>query len=172
MTEVTKASRIGRSPDLAKQTLTFTVPGVSETLTLDLTRVSDACRTYAVYHGFGQRIGDAAALERAQRGGKSASAQEKWNALKVLVDHYNSGAESWSPKRSESVGSDELLLARALQIVYPEKDAEHIRAKVSGMNKMQRTALMTQHAEIRAAVELIQAEQVKDIDVESLLEGL
>lgn len=173
-TEQTKSSRIGRVYDLTKRTITFTVPGVSEPLVLNLDSVSESCRTYAAYHGFGQRCGDAAAIERAANGGKTAAPQDKWNAIAALVQHYNSGAEAWSPKRSESVGSDELLLARALVVVYPDKDAERIRSHVAGLTKAQRTALMTQHAEVKAAVELIQAEQVQSagIDVGSLLEGL
>lgn len=171
-TEVTKASRISREPDLHKQTITFTVPGVEQKLVLNLTQVSDANKTYAMYHGFFQRIGDAAAMERAARGGKSATPQEKWDALAELVEHYNSGAESWSPKRSERIGSDELLLARALTEVYPEKDPARIREYVSGLSKAQRTALMTQNAQVKAAIDALQAEQVKDINTEELLAGL
>jgi hypothetical protein len=170
--EATKASRIGRVYDLAKRTITFTVPGVAEPLVLNLDSVSESCRTYAGYHGFGQRIGDAAAMERAARGGKSASAQEKWDAMAALVSHYNSGAEGWSPKAADRIGSDELLLARALSVVKPDKDPAVIRSYVSGLTKAQRTALMTQNAEVKAAVELLQAETVKDIDTESLLAGL
>lgn len=171
-TEITKASRIAREYDLNKQTITFRVPGIEIPLVLDLSRVSDANKTYATFHGFGQRVGDAAAMERAARGGRSASAQEKFDALSELVEHYNSGAESWSPKRSDRIGSDELLLARALAEVYPSKPSERIREYVSGLSKAQRTALMTQNAEVKAAIELLQAEQVKDIDTDALLEGL
>lgn len=170
--EVTKTSRIGRTYDLAKRTVTFTVPGVSAPLVLELDRVSDACRTYAAYHGFGQRCGDAAAIERAAHGGKTAPAQAKWDAIRALVEHYNSGAEGWSPKASDRIGSDELLLARALQAIRPEKDPAKIREYVSGLSKAQRTALMTQNAEVKAAVETLQAEVVKDIDTDSLLAGL
>ena len=170
--EVTKTSRIGRVYDLAKRTITFTVPGVSEPLVLEMDRVSAACRTYAAYHGFGQRIGDAAAIERAAHGGKTAPAQAKWDALSALVTHYNSGAEGWSPKASDRIGSDEQELARALQAIRPEKDPAKIREYVSGLSKAQRTALMTQNAEVKAAVELLQAETVKDIDAEALLAGL
>lgn len=170
--EATKASRIGRVYDLAKRTITFTVPGVSEPLVLNLDSVSEACRTYAGYHGFGQRVGDAAAMERAARGGKSATAQEKWDAMAALVNHYNSGAEGWSPKAADRIGSDELLLARALSVVKPDKDPAVIRSYVSGLTKAQRTALMTQDARVKAAVESLQAETVKDIDTESLLAGL
>lgn len=170
--EVTKSSRIGRVYDLAKRTITFIVPGVSTPLVLDLNSVSEQCRTYAAYHGFGQRIGDAAAMERAARGGKSASPQEKFDAMRALVEHYNSGAEGWSPKAADRIGSDELLLARALAVVKPDKDPAKIREYVSGLTKAQRTALMTQNAEVKAAVELLQAEQVKDINTEELLAGL
>ena len=170
--EVTKTSRIGRVYDLAKRTITFTVPGVSEPLVLEMDRVSEACRTYAAYHGFGQRIGDAAAIERAAHGGKTAPAQAKWDALSTLVTHYNSGAEGWSPKASDRIGSDELLLARALSVVKPDKDPAVIRSYVAGLTKAQRTALMTQNAEVKTAVELLQAETVKDIDAEALLAGL
>lgn len=172
VTEVTKSSRIGRTYDLTKRTITFTVPGVSEPLVLNLDSVSAACREYAQYHGFGQRIGDAAAMERAARGGKSATPQEKWDAMSALVGHYNSGAEGWSPKAADRIGSDELLLARALGVVRTDRTPEQIRAYVSGLTKAQRTALMTQNADVKAAVEMLQAEVVKDIDTDSLLAGL
>lgn len=170
--EVTKASRIGRVHDLSKGTITFTVPGVPEALVLDLSRVSEACRTYAAFHGFGQRIGDAAAIERASNGGKTASAQTKWDAMSALVAHYNSGAECWSPKAADRIGSDELLLARALAALRPDKPVERIREYVSGMTKAERTALMTQDARVRAEVEKLQAEVVKDINTDDLLAGL
>lgn len=170
--EATKASRIGRVHDLAKQTITFTVPGVAQALVLDLSKVSEACRTYAAFHGFGQRIGDAAAMERAAHGGKTAPAQAKWDAMSALVEHYNSGAEGWSPKAADRIGSDELLLARALGALRPDKDAARIREYVAGMTKAQRTALMTQNAEVRKAVEALQAEVTKDINTEELLAGL
>jgi hypothetical protein len=170
--EATKASRIGRTYDLAKRTITFTVPGITDSLVLNLDSVSESCRTYAAYHGFGQRIGDAAAIERALNGGKTASPQAKWDAMNALVSHYNSGAEGWSPKASDRIGSDELLLARALSALRPDKPSERIREYVAGMTKAQRTALMTQDAGVRAEVEKLQAEVVKDIDTESLLAGL
>jgi hypothetical protein len=172
LSEVTKSSRIGRVYDLTKHTITFSVPGVATPLVLNLDSVSESCRTYAAYHGFGQRIGDAAAMERASRGGKPASAQEKWDAMSALCTHYNSGAEGWSPKGAERIGSDELLLARALAALRPDKDSARIREYVAGMTKAQRTALMTQDEHVRAEVEKIQAEVVKDIDTTALLEGL
>lgn len=171
-TEISKSTRIGRVYDLTKRTITFTVPGVTQPLILDMEKVSEACKTYAGYHGFGQRIGDAAALERSTRGGKSATAQEKWNAMSALVEHYNSGAEAWSPKRADSIGSDEVLLARALSVVKPDKSPEAIRSYVAGLSKAQRVALMTQNSEVKAAVEMIQGEEVKDINTEELLAGL
>lgn len=171
-TDVTKSSRIGRAYDLTKRTITFTVPGVSTPLVLEMDKVSEACRTYAGYHGFGQRIGDAAAMERAARGGKSATPQEKWDAMNALVAHYNSGAEGWSPKAADRIGSDEILLARALAVVKPDKDPAKIREYVAGLTKAQRTALMTQNAEVKAAVELLQAESVKDINTDDLLAAL
>jgi hypothetical protein len=167
-----KSSRIGRAYDLTKRTLTFTIPGVADPLVLRLDSVSESCRTYAVYHGLGARIGDAAAIARSERDGKSASAQEKWQAMSTLVEHYNSGAEGWSPKVAERIGSDELLLARALSALRPDKDPARIRAYIAGMNKAQRTALITQNAEVRAEVTRLQAEVVKDIDADALLEAL
>lgn len=71
------------------------------TMTLDPKACSEPVRARAVVHGLVARVVDRAALDRNKTTGKSASGAEKFAAMKTLVDHYASGAESWAMAQAE-----------------------------------------------------------------------
>jgi hypothetical protein len=71
------------------------------TLQLDIVLVSEQNRSRAMLHGFKQRVSDAAAIPADMQTGKPASPREKWEAMKAIVDHLNSGASEWNIKRAE-----------------------------------------------------------------------
>lgn len=173
-------SIIATTVDLKTRTLTFEVSNGLEgasrkqigTLVLDLTKVSESNRDYAAFHGFKQRIADKAAIGQfAKDGITRVTPQMKLEAMSGLVDFYNSGSDEWSPVRSgDRIGSDELMLARALAELHPGKPVEEIRAAVSGWTKQQRTALMLK-PEIKVIVDRMTAEAVSGVDTEELLSG-
>lgn len=166
------------------QLVRFSVKGAGE-LVLDVAKVHAANRARAELHGFVQRISDAAAMARDSRTGASATPQEKFEAMKRLVEHYASGSESWSPARSvEGVGRpksedrNSRLLKMALSLFNPEKSAEVIEKFVKERNAAQVTALLLSE-QLKVSVELareqLREEEMKaaeGVNAEELLSGL
>jgi hypothetical protein len=113
--------------------IVFKVKDAGE-LRLDLRKVSDAVRAAAIKNGFVQRVADAAALSRNTTTGKSATPQEKYESMKRLVDHYNSGAEEWRVT-SEGAGLDSIVIAAI--------------AEVTGKGIEETKALVTKQAEAK-----------------------
>lgn len=140
-------------------------------LILDTVKCSAANRERAMFHGFAQRIADKAALSADPKTGKSASPEAKLEAMRGLVEHFNKGTEEWSPARSgDRIGSDELMLARALSELNPAASAEDIRGALSKMTKDQRAALRLQ-PRVKALIEGYMEEQVAGVDVGEILAG-
>lgn len=150
---------------IAGTALTIKVEGIEEALVLDTECLNPAVRERAVTHGLLQRIRDAAAIPRSTETGLAASPREKYEAMKVLVDHYASGRAEWSPSRRE--GADSLLI-RAL-VAVREKPVERVREYVKGLSPAERRAL-EQHAEI--AAKMAELSGASGVDAEGLLEGL
>ena len=92
--------------------MSFTVEGEGEAV-LDLTRVSAVSRTRAMWHGFKQRVSDAAAIQCDPQTGKPASPAEKFAALAAVVEHLNSGSEDWNLKRAAGERTGNVLQAFA-----------------------------------------------------------
>lgn len=148
------------------------------TLELDIQKIHPNNYERAAVHGLVQRVSDAAAMARDTKTGKPATPQEKYEAMKRLVEWYNSGAEGWSPQRAEGKEREQSGvgdLRQALEEMYPEKPAERIREYVKGLKKEERAALMGQE-KVRRIVERIRDERAKvsaaGVDAEELLRGL
>lgn len=172
-------SIISTSVDVRARTLAFVISNGKDgddkreigTLLLDLTKVSASNLDYAAFHGFKQRVADKAALGQFDKAGNRVTPEMKLASMAQLVEFYNSGAEGWSPVRSgERVGSDELLLARALQQLNPLKPADDIRKAVAGWTKVERAALMLR-TDVKPLIDAMQAEATGGIDTDELLSG-
>jgi hypothetical protein len=92
--------------------LHFAVLGAGEVI-FDLDKWSMENRSRAMYHGAEQRGRDAAALLRNTDTGKSASPQDKLNAIQRLADHYNSGTTEWNIKVAAGTRNDSGLIIQA-----------------------------------------------------------
>lgn len=166
------------------QLVKFSVKGAGE-LILDVTQVHAANRARAELHGFVQRISDAAAMARDSKTGASATPQQKFEAMKRLVEHYGSGSEEWSPARSvEGVGRPKSenpqarLLRAALKLFNPQKDETVIAEFVKARNAAQITALLLSE-QLKEAVELAREQLAQEdakiaegVNAEELLSGL
>jgi hypothetical protein len=157
---------------VSENKIIFTVAGVAS-LELDLNSVTEAIAKRAMIHGLIQRISDAAAIPRNTETGLSATATEKYEAMKELVDHYNSGAEEWritkaSGERKESAGG---LLKQCLVKMYPEKSLERIEEYLKGLSRKDKLALLHSPKVAKVADE-IRAKGVSNVDAEELLTGL
>lgn len=65
----------------------------------DPSSASAQCRARAMIGGFVQRISNGAALSRDTATGKSATPQDKFDAMKRLADHYATGSGEWGMAR-------------------------------------------------------------------------
>jgi hypothetical protein len=130
------------------RTLVFGAIGALGEALLDLDRLHPSVVKRALIYGMKQRISNAAAQSRDPKTGASASPAAKLAAMTRLVDHYNSGAEEWSPRQSDE---DKMtLLGEALAELRPDRTREQVQAYVTGLSKADRVAL-----EARADVQKI-----------------
>ncbi len=137
------------------------------TLRVSFANLSGAVRDRALAHGIVQRVVDAAALSRDEKSGKSASALEKFTAMKEIVDHLMSGTENWTLSR-ESESPHVNLLTQCLSEIYPERGEDKIRTWVKKLSASDRKALLVSE-KIKKIAERIEGEKLKHIDAEELL---
>lgn len=78
-------------------TQTFKIGNQEVTFHPDM--VNQDLRARAELHGWKQRISDKAALSRDPKTGKSATPEQKFAAVKAIIDHYESGADKWEMER-------------------------------------------------------------------------
>lgn len=166
------------------ESIMFSVKGAGN-LILNTREVSEANRNRAMLHGMVQRISDAAAMARDSKTGASATPQEKFEAMRRLVEHYQSGSGEWSPARSvEGVGrpksenANARLLRMALSLFNPAKDESVIAQFVKGLSAAQITALVVSE-QLKDSVELAREQLSKEdaklsegVNAEELLSGL
>lgn len=108
--------------------ITFTFAGLAP-IAFDATKVSAANRAYAEMHGWQARIGDSAALSRAQKDGTVITITEamRREAIAELVTHYESGSANWSPAggpRAVSLNPTWLAIATKRNVAYDVIAAE------------------------------------------------
>lgn len=120
--------------------ITFSVKNAGE-IVLDLEKVNPKLHKMAVVHGFIQRISDAAAIPRDTVTGKSATPQEKFDAMAKLVAHYESGTPEWSRVRESGEGNSGGLLLAALTQLSPTKSKDEIRSWMKSQTRAQLDAL-------------------------------
>lgn len=136
MTQAKERSRgvITRTQD--GNVIVFTVSDIGS-LSLDLSKIAEANRLKAIAHGFGQRIQDAAAIGYNAQENRYATPQEKFDAMKQLVEHYNSGAAEWSPVRGDSAPRSSFLLT-ALCELFADKTADELRERIAKLSPADR----------------------------------
>lgn len=83
-------------------TQTFKVGSQSVTFHPDL--VDPILRARAELHGWKQRISDKAALSRDKATGRSATPEQKFAAVKAIIEHYESGSDKWEMERTGGGG--------------------------------------------------------------------
>lgn len=107
------------------QTVVFTFDGL-ERIVFNASKASQENRVYAEMHGWQARIGDNAAISRKQADGSVIIVTEEMrrNAIKELVDHYESGSVEWNTgRKSTPLNPAILALAEKLGKSYAEAQA-------------------------------------------------
>lgn len=128
------------------------------TIRLDAGLLSPEIREAAMMHGLKQKIGDAAAISRNPETGRSATTDDKFDAMaevfnRLMAGHWNKPRES-----GEGAGAGGQLF-KALCRVKADKTPAEVRAFLDGLDKTQQAALRKVPA-IAAAIEAIRAEAV------------
>jgi len=171
--------------------ITFTVLGAGE-LTFDTNKASESCRERAEYHGWVQRMCDAVAISRDPETNASATPAMKFERMKRLIEHYESGTDEWSIQGRGGFGNEGGLLLRTLIALrdwdqdeqgelttiqaqtkdkFAGKSDEQLKAFAGKMTAGQRTKLLNFEG-LRDIANLIRAEGAKGIDADELLAGL
>ncbi len=151
--------------------ITFAVAGCGE-LELDVSKLSAEVQRAAMIHGLKQRIADAAALSRDDVTGKPAPAADKFDAMRELVDYYNSGTVEWNRPRASGGGvpSGGILL-RAMVIAYPDVSRDDLKAKIAGWTKQEQAAVRASK-KIKAIIDGFEKAATSDIDADALLDSI
>jgi len=130
----------------------FTFPGVG-VLEFDPQKASAANRLRAEVYGWKQRIADAAAIPFNKEAGRYATSEEKFKAMRALVEHYESGTEGWARGRvsgaEDKAKSETTLTLHALAEQQGLSPAE-MRERVKGLAKKRE---MSVRAYLEAALE-------------------
>lgn len=148
--------------------LTFTGDN-GRVLTLHAETLTREVWDAAVMHGLKQKIGDAAAISRNPDTGRSATTDDKFDAMSEVLNRLMSG--NWNKPREAGDGAGAGgLLFRALCRARPDNTAEEIRAFLDRRSKEEQAALRKVPV-IAAAIDAIRAESAKaaGIDGEALL---
>lgn len=136
--------------------------------------LSDTMLEQAVLHGLKQKIVDAAALSRNPDTGRSATAEDKYNAMKEVLDRIMAG--EWNKARGDGsgTGSGGLLFA-ALCRLYTTKTTDEIRAFLEGKTTAEQAALR-KNPKVAGVIESIKAERAQsvadEVDTEDMLAEL
>ena len=172
MTMTMTMSETPRTPAVAAKIngtrLVFTGDNGRE-LSVSIEQLDDAIRTQAMMHGLKQKIGDAAAISRNPDTGRSATTDDKFDAMAEVLNRLLSGA--WNKTREGGDGSGAGgLLFKALCKVKADKTPAEVHAYLEARTKEEQAALRKVPA-IAAAIEDLRAARSKDagIDGEALL---
>lgn len=154
--------------DATKLTLNFRD---GTTIAVDASSLSPDIQHAAMMHGLKQKLVDAAALSRNPETGKSATIDDKYEAVLAVANALVAG--EWNRKREPGEGGNNGgLLFRALCVKHPDKSAETIRTWLNGKSKEQQAA-MRLIPEIATIIDKLRAEKAKTtINEAELFEGL
>lgn len=163
---MTSKSQISCIIDTDGLTLNFADGAV---ITLGVNDLSDEIIRYATLHGLKQKLIDAAAISRNPDTGRSASLEDKFNAIMDVRERLLAG--QWNKGREGGAGGTGGLLFRALCQLYPQKLPEQIREFLEGKSKAEQAALRAT-PKIAAIIEQLRAKAGSDIDTDELLGDL
>ena len=131
--------------DEAAASITFGVLNVGQ-IVLDLNKAL-ACSERAMYHGYEQKVRDAAAIPRDTKTGASASPQEKFDAMQAVVDQLHAG--EWNVKASRVQALNRAALFEAVAEVRG-RTSEEVASRFQDRPDEVLRAFLT-HGDIAAA---------------------
>jgi hypothetical protein len=159
--------------DIFGNTLTLTFAD-GRVLTLEASTLTDEIKQAAMMHGLKQKLVDGAAIARNPETGRSATLEDKFQAVKEIFDRITDpAAPSWNKGRAsgEGDGGNSLLL-RALCKMSGKSPAV-MAAALEAKTKAEKAALRT-NPKVAAVIAELQAERLaqQGIDGAALLDEL
>jgi hypothetical protein len=138
---------------------TLTITTDVGVITVHVNKLHQDIINAAVLHGLKQKIVDAAAISRNPDTGRSATIQDKFDAMNEVFLRITDPLEpSWNKiDRDTGSGAQGGLLIRALVRLYPTKTREDLDAYVSKLDAKQQAAVRAT-ARVAAVIETIKAE--------------
>ena len=139
-------------------------------INLHLSELTHAILAMATLHGLKQKLVDAAAISRNPETGRSATVEDKYQAVMTVYERLMAG--DWNAPR-EGGGNAGGLLFKALCRIYTTKTPESLREWLAGKSDKEQAALRA-NPKVAAVIADIQAEAGKTsgIDSEELLDEL
>ncbi len=120
--------------------VTFTFGDNLDPVVFNAEKASFKMREYAEMHGWQQRIGDNAAIQRTQKDGTVLVVTEEMRreAVLELVKHYEGGAETWAIKQASGKAQNPTWLAIAEKrgVSYETVAAEKAAADLAELERM------------------------------------
>lgn len=142
------------------------------TLRLSASQLDSRIQGHALMHGLKQKLVDAAAISRNPETGKSATIEDKYDAVREVYDRLLSG--EWNKPREGAASAGGLLFRALCELYAGRKSADDVRAYLDGKSDKERAALRT-NSRIVPIIERLRAEatpKAGTIDTDALLDEL
>jgi hypothetical protein len=170
--EITRTPAINATVDMENvndPTLTL-IFGNGEVLCIMAHQLTVELAQTAMMHGLKQKLVDAAAISRNPDTGRTASVDDKYNAVKEVFDRLIAG--QWNKQRDGAGATKGGLLFRALCMLYADKTPDAIKAFLDKKTATEKTALRNT-AKIAAIIATLKEDDDNgDVDVDAMLDEL
>lgn len=152
------------SADIVGDVLTITF-GDTRQIILDSAKLDESIRLHALMHGLKQKTIDAGAIPRDTVTGRSPSINDKYDAIKEVVDRITGPTPAWNKIRDGGVSSANELLARALaEMSGKPKDTMLKMVEVATKEEL---AVLRKHPNVAKILLRMQTENVQTTGIDS-----
>ena len=131
-----------------------------EQLEITAGQLSADIRAQALVHGLKQKLVDAAAIPRDTTTGRSATAQDKFEAVREVYERLLAG--EWNKRREGGAGAGEggLLFEAVCRLYEGRRTAEQVRAFLAGKTAAEQ-AVMRAMPKVAVLIAEIKAERAR-----------
>jgi len=168
---ITMAKAIITKTNVETESVIFEVPELGKALHTTLVGLSQHILIRLALQGLRKKVGDGAALSCDTVTGKSASIQDKFNAMDRIYMGLCEG--NWGVIRDGGTAEPKggYLFNALCELYAGKKTSEEIKTFLSGKDKKAQAALR-EKAKVKVIIDRMKSEIAKDIDTVSLLEEL